>query len=86
MYDLDTWLHDLNTDFTLKDCLFGAVTLTRKAELDKCSYSEYDIGFNSRSHFVISNFDFGKNVIIFGVENTASTHGDNKKKGFEKIF
>ena len=26
-YELDTWSQDLNSDFTLKDCLFGGVNL-----------------------------------------------------------
>ena len=26
-YELDAWSRDLNTDFTLKDCLFGIVKL-----------------------------------------------------------
>ena len=34
-YELDTFSRDLNTDFTLKDCLFGAVKLTKNADLDK---------------------------------------------------
>ena len=30
--------------------------------------------------FLISNFDFGKNVIIFCVENSSSTDTDQRKK------
>ena len=33
-----------------------------------------------RSLFIISNFDFGKNVIIFGVDSSSLTHNDNRKK------
>ena len=29
--------------------------------------------------FLISNFDFGKNVIILDVDNSSSIHTDNKK-------
>ena len=64
----------------LKDCLFGAVNLTKNADPDRYSYSGYGIGFNSPSHFLFSKFDFGKNVITFGVENNSSTHTDNKEK------
>ena len=35
VYELDTWSRDLNTDFTLKDCLFEDVKLTKKADPDK---------------------------------------------------
>ena len=34
-YELDTWSWDLDTDFSLKDCLFGAVKLTKNADTDK---------------------------------------------------
>ena len=30
-YELDTWSRDLSSDFTLKDCLFGGVKLTKSA-------------------------------------------------------
>ena len=33
--------HD--NDPTLKNCLFGAVTLTKNADIDKCKYSGYGI-------------------------------------------
>ena len=36
---------DLNTDFTLNNCLFGSVKLTKNAEPDKLGYSGYGIGF-----------------------------------------
>ena len=32
--------------------------------------------------FLISGFNLGKNVYIFGVDNSSSTHADNKKKHF----
>ena len=31
-YQLDTWSRDLNTDFTLRNCLFGVVKLTKNAD------------------------------------------------------
>ena len=32
VYELDTWSQDLSTDFTLKNCLFGAVKLAKNAD------------------------------------------------------
>ena len=29
VYELDTWSRDLDTDFTLKNCVFGSVRLTK---------------------------------------------------------
>ena len=71
VYELDAWSRDLNTGFTLEGCLFGAVKLTKNADPDKYSYSGYNIGFVSRSHVSILN-TCGKNVIIFGVDNSLS--------------
>ena len=36
---------------TIKKCLFGAVTLTKNADIDKYRYSAYGIGFDRRSSF-----------------------------------
>ena len=44
-------------------------------------YSGLNIGFDFKLiFFLISNCDFGRNMIIFGVDNTLSIHVDNKKK------
>ena len=42
-------------------------------------YSICDTGFDSRSLFLIPDFDWDKNVIIFCVGNSSSTHTDKKK-------
>ena len=46
-------------DPTLKNCLFGAVTLTKNAGIDKYGYSGYEIGFNRRSSFSFPGGGFG---------------------------
>ena len=51
VYELNIWSQDLNAEFTLKDCLFGAVKLTKNSNRNKNSYSGYGIGFHSRSFF-----------------------------------
>ena len=60
--------------------LLGGVKLTKNANPDKYSYSGYGIGFNLQLHFLVSNFGFGRNIIIFGVDNGSSTRVDNRKK------
>ena len=81
VYELNTWSQDLNAEFTLKDCLFGAVKLTKNANANKDSYSRYGIGFDSRSLFSIPNLDSGKNAIIFDrVDMSSSVHANNKNK------
>ena len=82
VYELDRWSRELNTDFTLKYCLFGAVKLTKNADPDKCKYSGYGLGFDSRSEFLLPDGSMSKSVIIFGVDMSSSVHIDNKKKIF----
>ena len=58
-----------NADYpTLKDCLFGAVTLAKNADIDKYGYSGYGIGFDRRGSFSFPDGGFGQNVLIFGVD------------------
>ena len=80
VYELNMWSQDLNAEFTLKDCLFQAVKLAKNANTNKYSCSGYGIGFDSRSIFSVPNFDWGKNVIIFGVDMSSSVHTNNKNK------
>ena len=47
-YILSPWLRNLNTDFTLKNCLFRSAELTKNADPDKNKYSDYGIRFDSR--------------------------------------
>ena len=42
-YTLDPWSRDLNTDFTLGNCLFGSVNLTNNTDQDIYKYSSYGI-------------------------------------------
>ena len=65
---------------TLQNVLFGAVKLTKNADIDKYRYSGYGIGFDRRSSFSFPGGGFGQNVLIFGVDMSSSAHIDNKKK------
>ena len=68
------------SDPTIKNCLFGAVTLTKNADIEKYKYSGYGIGFDRRSSFSFPSGGFGQNLLIFGADMSTSTHIDNKKK------
>ena len=52
----------------------------KNADPDKYKYSGYDIGFNSCLQFSWIDGSWGKNVIIFGVDNNSSVHIDGKNK------
>ena len=64
----------------LSYCLFESVNITKNAYTDKYSYSGYGIGFDSRWIFSVRNFDWGKNVVIFGLDMSSSVHINNKGK------
>ena len=74
-----------NNDPTLNIFLFGAVTLTKNADIEKYKYSGYGIGFYRRGSFSFPGGGFSQNVIIFGVDMSSSIHIDNKKKDIISI-
>ena len=67
---------------TVKNTLFGAVNLTKNADIYKCGYSDYEIGFYRRRSFSFPVIGSRQNVIIFGVDMSTSVHVDNKKGHF----
>ena len=70
----------LTIDPTLKNCLFGAVTLTKNVDIEKYGHSGYGTGFDRRGSFSFPSGGFGKNILIFGVDMSSSVQIDNKKK------
>ena len=65
---------------TLDNCLFGAVSLAKKADADRYKYSTYGIGFDRHGFFSHPSGGTGRNVMIFEVDMSSSTEIDNKKK------
>ena len=80
IYKLDTWSRDLNTDFTLGNCLFEAVKLTTNDDPDK-----HDILIMVLDSMHVPNFHgqtvAGVEIVAnFGVNISSSVHIDNNKK------
>ena len=48
--------------------MFGAVSLTKSADIDKYKYSGYGIGFDRHGFFWHPSSGTGRNVTIFGVD------------------
>ena len=67
-------------DPTLKNCLFGAVTLTKNSDIEKYGYSGYGIGFDRRGSFSFPGGGYVQNVLIFGADMSSPPHIDNKKR------
>ena len=61
-----------NSNPLLKNCLLGAVTLTKNSDIEKYGYSGYGIGFDRRSGFSFPGGAFGQNALIFGVDMSSS--------------
>ena len=62
------------------NCLFGAVTLAKNADINRSKYSGYGIGFYRHEKVSFPGSGLGKNVIIFGVDMSSSREIDNRKK------
>ena len=69
-----------DSNLTIENALFGAVSLTKNADVDKYKYSGYGLAFDKRGSFSFPGGGYGKNVIIFGADLNSSSHIDNKGK------
>ena len=73
----DLWSHNFSADFTLVNSLFGAAN----DDFDKYFCFEYGIWFSTRGNASLSaGRGFGKDAVIFGVDNSSSAHTNNGKK------
>ena len=63
---------NISNYLTLENCLFGAVTLTKNADIDRYKYSGYGIGFDRHGSFSFPGTGLDRNVIIFGVDMSSS--------------
>ena len=71
VYELGASSSNFN-DPTLRNCLFGAVTLTKNVDIDKYRYSGYGIRFDRRGRFSFPGGGFGQNVVIFEADMNSS--------------
>ena len=67
---------------TLENALFGAVSLIKNSDIDKCKYSGYGIGFDRRSSFSFPDGGLGKKVMIFLVDMSSSQRLVTEKRIF----
>ena len=67
------------TDYpTLENCLFGAVSLTKNADINRYKYSGYGKRLDRHGRFSFPGTGLGQNVIIFGIDMSSSTKIDNR--------
>ena len=79
VYDLDAWPRSPTSNFKFKNCLFGATNIVKNGDNEKYVYCGYGITYASSWSF---DNDFARNVIIFGVDNSSSSHSDKCKNIF----
>ena len=79
-YEINKTDNTTSSDPKLENCLFGAVALTKNADIDKYKYSGHGIGFGRKGSFSFPVTGLGRNGIIFGVDMSSSTKIDNRKK------
>ena len=65
VYEINKNDNSTSSDQALENCLFGAVTLTKNADINKYKYSGYGIGFYRKGSFSSPGISLGRNVIIF---------------------
>ena len=81
VYDVDAWPRTRTSNFEFKNCLFGATNIVKNSDKEKHVYRGYRITFGSAGSWSFDN-DFVRNVIIFGVDNSSSSHSENRKNNF----
>ena len=81
VYDLDAWLRNPTNNFKFKNCLFGATNIVKNSDKEKYVYSGYGITLNSGGPLSFEN-DTARNITIFGVNSSSSSHVDNHKNNF----
>ena len=86
VYKLDPIASSRDTSFTIQNALFGAMRITKNAtDSDKNNYKGYGRCFDERSQFSHTitedgrtHTTNGRNVLIFGVDMSFSTHATNR--------
>ena len=84
VYYLDAWPRNPTNNFKFKNCLFRATNIVKNSDKGKYVYSGCGITFDSAGSWSFDN-DFARNVIIFGVDNSSSSHSDNCKNNFSVL-
>ena len=58
--------------------MFGVTSIVENSDKEKWVYNDYGIAFDGKGMWNFGN-DFARNVVIFGVDDSSSSHADNHK-------
>ena len=78
VYQIEPISSSRDDTFTVQNALFGAMQITKNADTSKYKYKGYGICFDEGGTFSKRNIDNGRNVLIFGVDETSVVHANNK--------
>ena len=78
VYELQTVTASRDDTFTIQNALFGAMQITKNSHTPKYKYKGYGICFDEGGTFSKGNINNGRNVLIFGVDESSLVHANNK--------
>ena len=78
VYELQPVTARRDDTFTIQNALFGAMETTKNADTSKYAYKGYGICFDEGGTFSKGNINNGRNVLIFGVDESSLVHVNNK--------
>ena len=80
VYKLDpiSSTRDTTLLYAIQNALFGAMEITKNADTSKYKYKGYCISFDEGGSFSMGNINNGRNVLIFGVDESYVIHSNNK--------
>ena len=61
--------------------MFSATSIVKNSDKEKWVYSDYVIAFDRKVTWSFGH-DYARNVVIFNVDNSSSSHSDNSKNNF----
>ena len=77
-YKIDSIASTRDDTFTVQNALFGAMEIAKNADTSKYNYKGYGICFDEGGTFSKGNIYNGRNVLIFGVQESSLAHANNK--------
>ena len=81
VYDLDAWPRNPTNNFKFKNCLIGATSIGKNSDKEKYVSSGCGITFDTAFSWSFNN-DTARNVMIFVVDSSSSSHAENCKNDF----
>ena len=78
VYELQPVTASRDDVFTIQNALFGAMEITKNADTSKYAYKGYGICFDDGGTFSKGSINNGRNVLIFGIDESSLVHANNK--------